>query len=176
MRHRLAFLPEDRKERGLMPKSSVVANASSAILRELSPRFFLDLARERALVRDLIERVKVATASPRLPVRSLSGGNQQKVVLGRWLVRGAKVYILAEPTRGVDVGAKETIYNLMNELAYEGAGILLLSSDLMEAVGMSDRLLVMRRGRVVQELTGSAISLQNVLSAAYSEPTLAQAS
>lgn len=175
MRAGLAFVPEDRKELGLMPKSSVTANASSAILYELSPNFLLDLARERSVVENLIAKLSIVTASAALPVRTLSGGNQQKVVLGRWLLRGARIFILAEPTRGVDVGAKVAIYNLMNELVREGAGILLLSSDLMEAIGMCDRLLVMRRGRVVGELSGSELSLQSVLSAAYSDPVPAHA-
>jgi ribose transport system ATP-binding protein len=175
MRAGLAYVPEDRKELGLMPKSSVMANASCAILYELSPAFLLDLARERSIVQSLISKLNIVTASAAVPVRTLSGGNQQKVVLGRWLVRGARIFILAEPTRGVDVGAKVAIYKVMNELVQEGAGILLLSSDLMEAIGMCDRLLVMHRGRVVGELSGSELSLQSVLSAVYSEPAPAHA-
>lgn len=171
MRAGLAFVPEDRKELGLMPKSSVAANATCAILYELSPAFLLDLARERSVVLNLISKLSIVAASPSVPVRTLSGGNQQKIVLGRWLVRGARIFILTAPTRGVDVGAKVAIYNLMNELVREGAGILLLSSDLMEAIGMCDRLLVMRRGRVAGELSGPDLSLQSVLSAVYSEPT-----
>jgi len=162
----IAFVPQDRKTRGIMAKTSVLANTTSCILRELSPHGIMQLRRERMVVDDIISKIGVVTASLSLSARNLSGGNQQKIVLGRWLLRDARIYILTEPTRGIDVGAKEAIYRLINELVANGAAVLLLSSDLKEIVGMSDRVLVMRRGHVVNELSGDAVTAENILSCA----------
>jgi ribose transport system ATP-binding protein len=167
MKSGVAFVPQDRKERGIMAKTSVLANATSCILRELSPRGFLQLRRERSMVNDFILKIGVVAANLTLAAHNLSGGNQQKIVLGRWLLRGAKIYILTEPTRGIDVGAKEAIYHLINDLVSRGAAVLLLSSDLKEVVGMSDRVLVMRRGQIVSELAGTTVTAENILSDAY---------
>jgi ribose transport system ATP-binding protein len=162
----IAFVPQDRKTHGIMAKTSVLANTTSCILRELSPRGIMQLRRERLIVDEFISKIGVVTASLSLSARNLSGGNQQKIVLGRWLLRDARIYILTEPTRGIDVGAKEAIYRLINELVGNGAAVLLLSSDLKEIVGMSDRVLVMRRGQVVNELSGNAVTAENILSCA----------
>ena len=113
------------------------------------------------MIRDL--RVKT---TPQQVVRLLSGGNQQKVVLGKWLAGDARVFIFDEPTRGVDVGAKVEIYNLMNRLTDEGAGIIMISSELPEVLGMSDRILVMHRGRITAEFATADATQERVLSAA----------
>lgn len=164
----IAFLPEDRKELGLVLKSGVLSNMALASLHRFTRAGWLNTGEERQSVSAIVDRLGVATAGLQKPVRLLSGGNQQKVVLGKWLLRRPNVYIFAEPTRGVDIGAKEEIYRLMNQLTAEGAGILLVSSDLPEVLGMSDRVLVMHRGHMVAELTGSDRTQERVLSLAFS--------
>ncbi len=119
--------------------------------------------RESRLGRELIERLHVRTASPRQAVGLLSGGNQQKVVLGKWLARQPRVLIFDEPTRGVDVGARSEIYALMDQLAGEGVAILMISSDLEEVLGMSDRVLVLHEGRLAGELPRAALSEEAVM-------------
>jgi ABC-type sugar transport system ATPase subunit len=120
---------------------------------------------ETALAEPVIRDLRVKT-TPQQAVRLLSGGNQQKVVLGKWLAGEARVFIFDEPTRGVDVGAKVEIYNLMNRLTDQGAGIIMISSELPEVLGMSDRILVMHRGRISAEFTKADATQERVLSAA----------
>lgn len=148
----LALLPEDRGRQGAILPMSVRANLSLAVLRSLHRGGFLDEARELGLAERFIQALQVRPPNPELPVGSLSGGNQQKVVLGKWLAANPKVLILDEPTQGVDVGAKAEIHQLMDRLVQQGMGILMISSDLPEVLGMADRLLVMHRGRIVAEL------------------------
>ena len=171
----LAYVPDDRKVAGLMPNSSVKFNASAAILRRLT-KYGQPIAtkRENLAVESLVKQLNIIAPSNNTPIRLLSGGNQQKVVLGRWLLHGARAFILAEPTRGVDVGAKEAIYTQINGLASNGAGVLLLTSDLMEAIGMCDRLLVMQCGRVIAELARGELSMPTVLAALYTQEAHAQ--
>jgi ribose transport system ATP-binding protein len=114
-------------------------------------------------VQRLIEELAVRTSSTETPVRHLSGGNQQKVALAKWLSRTSSLYLLDEPTVGVDVGAKIEIYRLLDRLARDGAGVLLFSSDLIELLGVTDRVLVMARGRIVRELVSSEADSQDVL-------------
>jgi ribose transport system ATP-binding protein len=111
-----------------------------------------------------MRRLEIRESAVRLPVRALSGGNQQKVVLGRWLMRDADVVILDEPTRGVDVGARREIYELVEELAKAGKAVLVVSSDLPEVIGVSDRVLVMRAGRIVAELDSTTATEEAVMS------------
>jgi ribose transport system ATP-binding protein len=145
------LIPEDRRVEGLILEDSVKRNTSIAMLRILSSFGFLHFAREAELAQAMCERFKVRTPSIAQTVGNLSGGNQQKVVLAKWLSRTPRLLILDEPTRGIDVGAKSEIYSLMDELAGNGAAILMISSDLEEILGMSDRVLVMHQG----ELTGN---------------------
>ncbi len=121
---------------------------------------------ERSRIREVIERYAIRATGPQQPIATLSGGNQQKALLARWLERDPRVVILDEPTRGVDVGAKAQIHALIDQLAARGKAILFISSDLGEVVGMSDRILVMNRGTIETELSGPAMTAHNVILAA----------
>jgi rhamnose transport system ATP-binding protein len=148
----LALLPEDRSKQGLVLPFSVKDNLTLAYLRALQRGGFIDEGAEYTLADRFIDSLRIRTPGPDVPTLNLSGGNQQKVVLGKWLAVNPKVLILDEPTQGVDVGAKMEIHRLADELVGEGLGILLISSDLPEVLGMADRILVMHRGRLVAEL------------------------
>ena len=149
----IGFAPEDRKREGLILIRSVLENASLAILRRLSSFHFVRRGLERSVVTGYVERLRVRTPSVDQEVGKLSGGNQQKVVLARWLAAKPKVLILDEPTRGIDVGAKAEIYRLIDDLANEGLGIMFISSELPELLGLADRIYVMQNGRITGELS-----------------------
>jgi ABC-type sugar transport system ATPase subunit len=162
----IAFLPEDRKEQGLARAMSIASNIS---LPGPPGRFgVLSRSRQRALAEEQTSRVAL-TGSVLRPGGALSGGNQQKVVLARWLTTSAEIYIFDEPTRGIDVAAKGEIYRLMHELVEAGAGILMISSELPEVIRMSTRVLVMRRGSVVAELTRDQATEEAIVAAASLE-------
>jgi ribose transport system ATP-binding protein len=144
----IGFVPEDRKRHGIVPSQTVTANFSLPQLRRLCRAGVIDRGREQALAARWVGELRVKTASLATRVVTLSGGNQQKVVLGKWLAAGADVLIVDEPTRGIDVAAKMEIYQLLDRLAVRGAAILMISSELPEILGMSDRVLVMHQGRV----------------------------
>jgi rhamnose transport system ATP-binding protein len=148
----LAYVPEDRRRHGVILEMSVARNTTLAILEATSTFGLLDFRRERALAADLVRTLGIKTASIETPVGNLSGGNQQKVALARWLAAGPTVLILDEPTQGVDVGAKAEIHRLMGELAGRGLGIVMISSELPEVLGMSDRIAVMHAGTIVATL------------------------
>jgi rhamnose transport system ATP-binding protein len=148
----LAYVPEDRRRHGVLPEMSVVENTTLAVLRQMASGPFLDSGRERALAARFAERFALKTASLDSPVATLSGGNQQKVALARWLATEPAVLVLDEPTQGVDVGAKAEIHGLMVELAERGLAIVMISSELPEVLGMSDRIAVMRAGTIVATL------------------------
>lgn len=159
----IGMVPEDRKLQGLILQLTVRDNATLATLGRYSRWGLLRRGvQEQGVVR-LIEELRIHTRGPGHPVRSLSGGNQQKVILARWLDAGARALILDEPTRGVDVGAKAEIYGLIRRLQGAGTAILLISSDLPEVLRLSDRILVMREGRIVGELLRGAASQEAVL-------------
>ena len=149
----IGLVPEDRKRQGLVLSESGVHNASLPILWRLSRLSWLHLLQERALAKEYFDRLRVRTPGLDTVVASLSGGNQQKIVLARWLAARSRVLILDEPTRGVDVGAKAEIHGLIDELAAQGAAILLISSELPEVLSLSGRVLVLREGRLVGEVT-----------------------
>jgi L-arabinose transport system ATP-binding protein len=159
----IGFAPEDRKREGLVLVRSVLENASLAILRRLSRLHFVRSRMERSVVAGFVEKLQVRTPSLDQEVGKLSGGNQQKVVLARWLAARPKVLILDEPTRGIDVGAKAEIYRLIDELAGEGLGIMFISSELSEILGLSDRIYVMQNGRITGELSGKNATEEAVL-------------
>jgi rhamnose transport system ATP-binding protein len=148
---RVAYVPEDRGVQGLVRAMSVLHNFSLAALGSISRGGFIDRAAERRMAEEGVRRFSVRTSSVDEIAGRLSGGNQQKIVLGKWLANNPRLLILDEPTRGIDVGAKAEIHRLMGELASSGVAILMISSELPEVLGMSDRVLVMREGRIVAE-------------------------
>lgn len=166
MKHSIGFVTEDRKNQGLVLELSVKHNATLSILESLQKLLFIDQKEEEAIVNEYIEKIRIRTPSAEAPVKNLSGGNQQKVVLTKWLARNCKIIILDEPTRGVDVGAKVEIYSLMRKLANEGLGIIMISSELPEILGMSDRILVMREGALVGEFLPEEASEEALVSCA----------
>jgi ABC-type sugar transport system ATPase subunit len=151
----VGFVPDDRKRMALLPTRSVAENFSLAWNGQLSKRGLLKVRDERRMVRDSIERYGVVTSSPVTPITKLSGGNQQKVVLGRIFALDVDVLVLSEPTRGIDVGAKSDIYQLAQDAVAEGAGIVLISSELSELLGIADRVIVFFGGEVRGEFNGS---------------------
>jgi ribose transport system ATP-binding protein len=159
----LLLAPEDRRQYGLVLEESVQHNLGLPNLDQNSRLGLVSPRRETEMARRLCERLHVRTPRLSQPVGLLSGGNQQKVVLGKWLARQPRVLILDEPTRGVDVGAKSEIYGLMDELAAAGIAILMISSDLEEVLGMSDRVLVLHEGRLAGELPRAALSEQAIM-------------
>jgi ribose transport system ATP-binding protein len=152
------LIPEDRRIEGLILDHSVKDNISLAMLPALSRLGFVQPGREETLAKAMCERFKVRTPSIRQTAGNLSGGNQQKVVLAKWLSRTPRLLILDDPTRGIDVGAKSEIYALMDDLAQQGAAILMISSDLEEILGMSDRVLVMHEGNLAGSLPRAELS------------------
>ncbi len=159
----LLLAPEDRRQYGLVLEESVQHNLGLPNLDQLSRLSLVSRGRETDMARRLCERLRVRTPRLSQPVGLLSGGNQQKVVLGKWLARQPRVLILDEPTRGVDVGAKSEIYSLMDEWAAAGIAIVMISSDLEEVLGMSDRVLVLHEGRLAGELPRSGLSEQAIM-------------
>ncbi len=165
--HGIAYVPEDRGTQGLIKQMTIRENVSLSVLNELSSATFIRQSAEQALTKKSIEQFDIKAYSGEQVVAKLSGGNQQKVVLSKWLASNPKVLIMDEPTRGVDVGAKSEIHRLMSKLAAEqGLAIIMISSELPEVLGMSDRVLVMRSGEIVaefsraeatQELVGAAM-------------------
>ncbi|HEV2985734.1 MAG TPA: ATP-binding cassette domain-containing protein, partial [Vicinamibacterales bacterium] len=163
--HGIGLLPEDRKAQGLVPGLTVARNIALPHGRRLAQLGCLPRHCETALANPIAEELRVK-ATPTQAVRLLSGGNQQKVVLGKWLAGAMRIFIFDEPTRGIDVGAKVEIYHLMNRLTARGAGIIMISSELPELLGMSDRILVMHRGRIQAEIDAADATEERVLSAA----------
>jgi ribose transport system ATP-binding protein len=161
----IGLLPEDRKAEGLVAGLTVARNIALPHGRRLSTWGFLRPRSESALARPIGDELRIK-ATPTQPVRLLSGGNQQKVVLGKWLAGDVRVFVFDEPTRGIDVGSKVEIYNLMNRLTAGGAGILMISSELPELLGMSDRIVVMCRGRIQAQLDAAEATEERVLGAA----------
>lgn len=152
----VAYVPEDRRRHGVILEMAVGANMTMAIHPQIFPGGWLRPRREQETAQALISDLAVKTAGPHAAASSLSGGNQQKVALSRWLATHPKVLILDEPTQGVDVGAKAEIHRIVRRLAREGVAILMISSDLTEILGMSDRIAVMRRGTIAAILEGTA--------------------
>jgi ribose transport system ATP-binding protein len=165
----VGFLPEDRKAQGLVLQRSVEENLALPSLPGLSRFGFMVRAAEKGLASRQVDGLRIRTPSLKQDVLHLSGGNQQKVVLGKWLAASVDVLVMDEPTRGVDVSAKVEIYEEMNDLTARGAAILMISSELPEVLGMSDRILVMRGGRIVAELGAAEASQEQVMRAALGQ-------
>jgi len=167
LRAGVAMIPESRKEQGLLLGRPVLENVSLSSLAQVSRAGLVRPRAERRAVRDALTRVAVRGAGPALPASALSGGNQQKLLFARSLLRDPRVLIADEPTRGVDVGAKRAIYDLLAVLTAGGLGVLLISSDVEEILGLAHRVLVMRAGRITAELTGDEATEAAILGAAF---------
>lgn len=163
IRFGLAFLTEDRKHQGLHLDMTLSKNVSCANLSALTKRGFLDRRAEKRVCEEYIEKLSIKTPSPEQKALNLSGGNQQKVVLAKWLFANSNIIILDEPTRGIDVGAKMEIYHLMNRLVEEGKSIIMISSELPELMAMSDRVIVVYEGKIKGTLTGDEIRAENIM-------------
>ena len=165
----IGLLPEDRKTQGLVLGLSVRENIALTSARRLSHFGLIDQAGEAALSQKYVDDLRIKTPAIEQRAGALSGGNQQKIVLGKWLATGVDVLIMDEPTRGIDVAAKVEIYELMNRLTADGAGIVMISSELPEILGMSDRILVMRGGRLVSEFATTNATQEMLLKAALGQ-------
>jgi rhamnose transport system ATP-binding protein len=162
----IALVPEDRQSQGAVLPFSIAANLALPNLSTLAPRGWCSAAREAGLAREWIDRLAIRAQGPDQAVHSLSGGNQQKVVLAKWLARRPAVLVLDEPTKGIDVGAKAAVHRVTGEFARDGHGVIMISSELPEILGMSDRVLVMRRGRISGEFTRASATSEALLRAA----------
>ena len=159
----IALLPEDRKKQGLLLESPITENISLVKLKKVMTNGLINRKREKEVAREYFKSLKIKAPSVTQRVNFLSGGNQQKVVIAKWLFSDADIFILDEPTRGIDVGAKYEIYLLMNELVAQGKSIILISSEMNEIIAMSDRIMVMHDGKICAELNGQEITPENVL-------------
>ena len=167
----IGLVSEDRKEEGVFLPLSIRKNISVTDFKAISGRFgFIKEEKENSNVQSLIEKLNIKTPSAATPVKNLSGGNQQKVALAKWLSIDSKVILIDEPTRGVDVGAKVEIYQLINEVAKKGVGVIVISSDMPEIMGIADRILVMHEGTIYGELAKDKFSEENILRYAIGKP------
>jgi ABC-type sugar transport system ATPase subunit len=163
IRKGVALVTEDRKRQGLLLKLSVTINTTVSGLTRLTRLGVIKMKEELELVKEHIRQLSIKTPSPNFLVLNMSGGNQQKVVLARWLSQGVRVFIMDEPTRGIDVGSKSEIYQIMAGLADQGVPIMMISSELPEVLGMSDRIMVMREGRIAHELSRAEASEEAIM-------------
>ena len=169
IRHGIAYVPADRHKQGVIRPLSVRFNLSLAILRRISGRLLIRSRQETTIVNEYIDKLKIRCADDRQALEHLSGGNQQKVVIAKWLAAAPAVLILNDPTRGVDVGAKAEIYRIIGELAAAGMGVVITSSDIDEILGMSDRILVFKKGRIVQQVARKDATMAGLLAAAVAD-------
>ncbi len=159
----IGFVSEDRKGNGLILKQTIRFNISLASLKRITKRRLLNRKKEDELAAEMIEKLRIKTTSSYNPIKSLSGGNQQKVVFAKWIATKPEVLILDEPTRGVDVGAKYEIYSIMKKLAQQNVAIIMISSDLQEVIGMSDRVYVMYEGKLAGELPKEELTENSIM-------------
>jgi ribose transport system ATP-binding protein len=166
IRERVALVPEDRKRQGILPCMSVRENITLSMLKKFARVGILDLGKEKKSAQGHASSMRIATPNLDRWVMYLSGGNQQKAVIAKWLGTEAEIFLFDEPTRGIDVGAKVEVYQLMGELVKRGAAILMISSELPEILGMSDRVIVMHEGRIAGEFTREEASQEKILGCA----------
>ncbi|MEZ0480743.1 sugar ABC transporter ATP-binding protein [Planococcus sp. SSTMD024] len=159
----IALIPEERRKEGLFVHESLEANASFPNLRKFSGRLFMNKVEEQRFAHLIIDKLKVKTSDTTTPLTHLSGGNQQKVAIGKWMSLDSRLYLFDEPTKGVDIGAKVDIFHLIRELAESGKSCLYFTSEIQEALGISDRILVMCDGRIVKELTREQATQERIL-------------
>ncbi len=166
----LALIPEDRKSDGLMLPMSVKDNLTFAALDRVSSAGVISPAAQNAAVEEMVRLLGIRMGSPDTPVSTLSGGNQQKVVIAKWLLNKPAIILLNDPTRGIDVGTKQELYQLLRKLAADGAAIILYSTDYYELIGCCDRVAVFYDGGIVRELAGDAITEQALVASAFNMP------
>ena len=169
VKNRIALVTEDRKEQGLLLPLSVTKNISITNLPRLSSFGWVNQSKERTVAKEYVEKLSVRSTSAEQPVENLSGGNQQKVVIAKWLYRDCEIIIFDEPTRGIDVGAKFEIYQMLDQLATRGKAIIVVSSDLKELMAISDRIAVMSDGKITAEFSSNDFSEEKIAAAAFSE-------
>jgi ribose transport system ATP-binding protein len=162
----IGLLSEDRKTEGLMLDLPVLQNTSLAALEQFARYAFVDEGREKSAVQSFVDRFRIKTPNLGQQIKNLSGGNQQKVLLARWLMRGLKVIVVDEPTRGIDVGAKSEIFALIDQLAAEGLAVIMMTSEMPELLGLSDRIAVMAEGRITATMSREDATQENILNAA----------
>lgn len=162
----IALIPEDRKTEGLMLPMSINDNISIATLDQLTKGLIIDKTAENEKIAEMIEKMIIKVGDVDDPVSTLSGGNQQKVVIAKWLMTGAKILLLDDPTRGIDVGTKQELYRLFRELADNGHSIILYSTDYDELIGCCDRVSIFYQGKIIRELTGDEITETNIVASA----------
>jgi ribose transport system ATP-binding protein len=165
MRAGIAMIPEDRKTQGLVLPLTIRENITLPVLRRLSTTGVVDRQREQRDTAAMVKQLAIRTSSSETPVRYLSGGNQQKAAIAKWLLTGAKIYLMYDPTRGIDVATKQEIYLLIRQLADAGNAVLLFSTDLTEIIGLCDRSLVMYEGAIIRELDRSELTKENLIAA-----------
>ena len=168
IRHGIAYVTEDRKNEGLVLEMGVGQNITIASMKTLSSGMFIKRQEEKKTIDDQIRALRIKVHSPRQLVGKLSGGNQQKVVLAKWMMKNPKLLILDEPTRGIDIGAKSEIYKLMGEFVEKGNSIIMISSEMPEAMGRSDRILVLSNGRLSGELSREEFAQEDIMKMAVS--------
>lgn len=168
--HKIVMVPEDRKKHGIVSIMGLEKTLRFLLLKSYCfGKMVVNEAKEEQIIGSAIKRLKVKTFSPDLPIGRLSGGNQQKAILAKCLLLNPKILILDEPTRGIDVGAKYEIYKLINQLAQEGIAIIVISSELPELLGISDRVLVMHQGKLKASLINTALTQEQVMETALKE-------
>ena len=163
LKYGIALVPESRKEEGLYKVQSVRFNSTIEVLSQFIKNLRVNLKKEEEITQKYIDMMATKTPSQDQVIGNLSGGNQQKVMIGRWLATDPKILILDEPTRGVDVGAKAEIYTIMNELVKRGMSIIMISSELPEIINMSDRVYVMNDGRVTRCLDDDSVTQEGIM-------------
>ncbi len=166
----IALIPEDRKTEGLLLPMSVAENITIAALPWLTKGLVIDRSAEAEKIREMVARMQIKVGDLDAPVATLSGGNQQKVVIAKWLLTGARIILLNDPTRGIDVGTKQEIYQLLRSLAAEGAAILFYTTDYDELIGCCDRVLILYDGAIVRELAGTEITETNIVASSLNLP------
>ncbi|MBP1993867.1 sugar ABC transporter ATP-binding protein [Paenibacillus eucommiae] len=169
IKHKLGLIPEDRKQHGALLNMDIKFNISYPSLGKFTKAGMLQPSQEKQLAADYIKMLAIRTPNEQQLVKNLSGGNQQKVVLAKWLAMHCDILIFDEPTRGIDVGAKQEIYTLMRDLVNQGKSIIMISSEMPELIGMSDRILVMKDGRLTGEIKGSDMTQEHILTMATSD-------
>ena len=158
----IGLIPEDRKHFGLIQKHSVTKNATLIQLDKIISKIFLNKKKEKDYINKAIKEMSIKVNDPSAKVSSLSGGNQQKIVVSKWMDMDLEILIFDEPTKGIDVSAKEDIFKIINDFSDKGMGIIFISSDLEEVARISDRTIIMKNGRIVKELTENEITIDNI--------------